>query len=83
MFNYISIISLLISLSIDFSVAGISLGISNIKVPQKAILFLSLTNTILLIISYISGKYIISYINPKITILPSIIFIIFGLEKIL
>lgn len=83
MFNYISIISLLISLSIDFSVAGISLGISNIKVPKKAILFLSLTNTIFLIISYILGKYIISYINSKITILPSIIFIIFGLEKIL
>ena len=84
MLYYISIISLLVSLSIDFLVAGISIGVSGIRVPKKSILFLSFTNTLFLVISFIFGNIISKYINSKIiSLLPSIIFIIFGLEKVL
>lgn len=84
MLYYISIISLLVSLSIDFLVAGISIGVSGIRVPKKSILFLSFTNTLFLVISFIFGNIISKYISSKIiSLLPSIIFIIFGLEKVL
>lgn len=81
---YISIISLLLSLSIDFLIAGTSLAISNIKVAKKAIFFLSIINTSFLVISIIVGNIIIKYINTNlIFLIPSLIFIILGIEKIL
>lgn len=82
--HYISTVSLLLSLSIDFLIAGVTLALSNIKVPKKAIIFLSIINTSFLIISIIIGSIIIKYLNSYlIFLIPSFIFIILGIEKIL
>lgn len=84
MMHYISTVSLLLSLSIDFLIAGVTLALSNIKVPKKAIIFLSIINTSFLIISIIIGSIIIKYLNSYlIFLIPSFIFIILGIEKIL
>lgn len=84
MMHYISTVSLLLSLSIDFLIAGVTLALSNIKVPKKAIIFLSIINTSFLIISIIIGSIIIKYLNSNlIFLIPSFIFIILGIEKIL
>lgn len=81
---YLEISILIITLSFDTLIAGISMGIEKIKVPLSSILILNMINTIFLFISCLLGSKIFNFCSNEIIFyLPSIIFIILGIIKII
>lgn len=85
MFFWFSFIILLFSLSIDTFIAGISIGLSKIKIPITSILIICFINTFMLVCSYLLGKRLYFLLSNHIIIilLSSLPFILLGIYKIL
>lgn len=76
-------IFLILSLSIDVFIAGISLGISKIKTPIFSIFIICFINTFILTISYLLGEQLqCLFSNNWITILSATPFFILGFGKL-
>lgn len=75
---------LLITLSLDTFIAGISMGMEKVKVPIYSIILLSLVGTFFLLISCLFGEQI-SYFLPSnyIKFISTSLFFILGIHKIL
>lgn len=84
MFYWFSFIILLFSLSIDTFIAGVSIGLSKIKIPITSILIICFINTFMLACAYILGERLCFLLsNHLIIILSSLPFLLLGSYKIL
>lgn len=81
---YFELLILITTLSLDTLIAGISMGIEKIKVPFSSIFILNIISTFFLLISCLLGSQILNLFSYKIiNYLPSIIFILLGISKLL
>lgn len=84
MLYYLETTILIIFLSLDTIIAGISMGIEKIKVTLLSSIILNTISTLFLIVSCYVGKYIIEILPSFISCnLSSFLFIILGINKLI
>ena len=80
---YFFIFSIIIFFSIDLFISGIAYGINNIKFKLKNILFITISISISILLSYTFKNIIIKYINENLfKSITFILLILLGLSKI-